>query len=267
MARFLRLLIPLAVLLSGSPAFADEPSDYEKEQQKVYTTCMDMTQTDADAAFDMAQTWIKTGGDLPALHCSAIALVRLKKYAEAGQTFEAMIAKAPSDNPALLANIYAQGGNAWLLGNYALRGYELFTAALKLLPETSSERVEVLIDRARALTMADDDKGALADLDAAAAGAPGRADILALRASTHRKLRQYDEAKIDLAHALELVPDDEEALLERGNLRITLGDEAGARADWVRFLALYPDSPEVEAVRRNLERLDVKVEDFTPDQN
>lgn len=256
-----------AALIAATPAAWAQATDFEREQEKTYTACMAMTESDADAAFDAAQTWAKTGGGLPALHCSAIALVRLKKYAEAGAAFEAMIGKAPSDNPELLANIYGQAGNAFFLGNFALRAFDLLTAGIKLLPETSPERAELLIDRARALTLAEDDAGALADLTAAAAVYPGRPDLLTLKASSHRKLRQFDAAKADLARALELSPDHPEALLERGNLRITLGDEAGARADWVRFLALYGDSSEAEAVRRNLERLDVRIEDFTPGEN
>ncbi|HXV73704.1 MAG TPA: tetratricopeptide repeat protein [Sphingomonadales bacterium] len=264
----MRRLLPFlaAALAFATPAFG-QGNDYEREQQETYAHCMSLTESEADTAFDMAQTWLKTGGGLPAQHCAAIALVKLKKYAEAGEAFEAMIPKAPADNPELTANIYAQGGNAWLLANFALRAHELFTAGLKLVPPGSSEHVELLIDRARALTMAEDDKGAIADLEAAARLLPERPDILALQASSHRRLRQFEAAQDALARALALAPDHPEALLERGNLRITLGDEAGARADWVRFLALYGESPEAEAVRRNLERLDVKVEDFTADKN
>ena len=266
MIRLKTIFLSLAALgISGVPlSVRAQTSDFEREQEKAYTTCMALTATDADAAFDMAASWANTGGGLPALHCSAIALFKLEKYSEAGEAFEAMIAKAPADNPELLANIYGQGGNAWLLGNYALRAYDLFTAGLKLLPAASAERAELLIDRARALAAADDDKGALADLEAAEAVLPDRADLLALKASSHRRLRQFEAAKADLARALALVPDQPEALLERGNLRITLGDETGARADWVRFLSLYPGAAEADAVRRNLERLDLRLEDPAP---
>ena len=36
--------------------------------------------------------------------------------------------------------------------------------------------------------------------------------------------------------------------------------ELAARADWVRLIALYPDSAAADAARRNLDRLDAALE-------
>jgi len=63
-----------------------------------------------------------------------------------------------------------------------------------------------------------------------------------------------------LARALALEPENTEGLLERGILRRLAGDETGARGDWLRVLALDPESPTAEAARANLEKLDVAVE-------
>lgn len=244
----------------GSGAAVAEQTNHEQQQQEIYSHCMTLLETDPDTAYDMSQTWLKTGGDLPAQHCAAMALVRLKKYDDAGAVFESMVIKAPTESPELAVNIYAQAGNTWLLANRPLRAHELFSAALKLLPANSSERVELLVDRARALTLAEDNASALADLNAALALSPNRVDILTLKASSHRKLDQLDAAQETVSRALTLSPDYPEALLERGNLRLLRGDNAGAREDWLRFLVRAGDSPEAEAVRRNLERLDVKTD-------
>lgn len=237
-----------------------EATDHERQQQEIYAHCMTLLETNPDTAYDLSQTWLKTGGGLPAQHCAAMALVRLKRYDEAGTVFEAMVIKAPTEHPELAVNIYAQAGNTWLLANLPLRAHELFSAALKLLPADSPERVELLVDRARALTLAEDNASALADLNAALVLSPNRADILTLKASSHRKLNQLDEAQAAVTRALTLSPEQPEALLERGNLRLLRGDDAGAREDWLRFLVRAGDSPEAEAVRRNLERLDVKID-------
>ena len=46
----------------------------------------------------------------------------------------------------------------------------------------------------------------------------------------------------------------------RGNIRRLQGDSAGARKDWLQAIKLAPTSPAAEAARRNLERMDIKVE-------
>ena len=43
-----------------------------------------------------------------------------------------------------------------------------------------------------------------------------------------------------IERALALAPDDPIALLERGNIRRLLGDDAGAHADWIRVLSVAP---------------------------
>ena len=55
-------------------------------------------------------------------------------------------------------------------------------------------------------------------------------------------------------------PDNAEGLLERGILRRLAGDEAGARDDWLKVLALAPEGPAAVDARANLERLDVRVD-------
>jgi regulator of sirC expression with transglutaminase-like and TPR domain len=60
--------------------------------------------------------------------------------------------------------------------------------------------------------------------------------------------------------ALELKGSHVAAYLERGNIRRLQGDSAGARKDWLQAIKLAPTSPAAEAARRNLERMDIKVE-------
>jgi hypothetical protein len=64
----------------------------------------------------------------------------------------------------------------------------------------------------------------------------------------------------DVTKALGSSPDNPDGLLERGILRRLIGDDLGARADWLAVTRFAPESPAAEAARRNLERMDVKVE-------
>lgn len=42
-------------------------------------------------------------------------------------------------------------------------------------------------------------------------------------------------------------------------IRRSGGDEAGARADWMRAIEIAPESPAADTARRNIELMDVKV--------
>lgn len=264
MKPFLRLI---AAALALAPALAAaEPQEFEDYQKQMYAECMALAERDADQAYDMAQTWAKTGGGLPARHCLAVALTGLEDYEQAGKTFEQLALDVTPEEEPLLPEIFGQGGNAYLLGEMPLEAHRLFTFGLELTDPSDPERVELLIDRARASAMAGHYDQALVDLGDAELLAPSRAGIHVLKASAYRALEDYEAAAASLERAFTFDPDNREALLERGNLRLTLGDEAGARQDWLSYLRLYPDSAGADAVRRNLERLDVNVEDFTPEE-
>ena len=64
----------------------------------------------------------------------------------------------------------------------------------------------------------------------------------------------------DIELALALAPRLPEALLERGILRRTRGDLAGARQDWLQLRLDAPDSVAAETAGRLLEDMDLKRE-------
>jgi regulator of sirC expression with transglutaminase-like and TPR domain len=67
-----------------------------------------------------------------------------------------------------------------------------------------------------------------------------------------RREERLDQAERDVDRALSLVPDDPEALLERGILRQRRGDEVGARSDWQRAQTLDPSSAAADLAEQNL---------------
>ena len=66
----------------------------------------------------------------PAEHCSAVALVGLKRYSEAAAKLDAL-GQAPGVGN-LRASLFDQAGNAWLLVNDAAHAAASFQAALAL---------------------------------------------------------------------------------------------------------------------------------------
>jgi regulator of sirC expression with transglutaminase-like and TPR domain len=151
------------------------------------------------------------------------------------------------------------------LANDPNKANELFTLALSQATPQTQAYADLLVDRSIARATAQDYQGALDDLSLAQLFVKESVSIYVLKASAYRALKKYDKAAQELANAFRINPDNREGLLERGNLRRETGDNDGARQDWLKYLQLYPDSPEAAAVRKNLEDMDVKVEDLPED--
>ena len=80
------------------------------------------------------------------------------------------------------------------------------------------------------------------------------------RASAYRYLESLELAADDVNRALELQQNHVATYLERGNIRRLTGNPDGARQDWLHTIELAPNSPAAEATRRNLEKLDIRVD-------
>ena len=135
------------------------------------------------------------------------------------------------------------------------RAYAVQSAALAI----DRDNVELLLDRGITLATAKNYWAAVDDLNRVLDLAPGRPDVLILRASAYRYLDALDLARDDIDRALARGPDNPDGLLERGILRRLAGDAPGARDDWLRAIALAEGTPVADSARANLERLDVKV--------
>ena len=219
-----------------------------------YGKCMGLAESSPVAALVEADSWLKQGGSDGADYCAAVALITLGRYGEAGRRLDALGASLTPRNPRLAAGVLAEAGQAYTLDRDTPKALAAQSAALKLGPDD----VELLLDRAVSLGSAGKYWDALDDLNHAHDLAPKRADILVLRAAGYRYLQSYELAAQNIAQALMLSPDDPDALVERGSLRKTTGDLAGARRDWVDAARIAGDTPAGDAARLNLELMDVK---------
>ena len=201
-----------------------------------YDRCIELGKRNPGTAIDQANGWYADGGGAAALHCESLALVDLKRYAEAAQKLTEAAGLGTIGAGPTRAELLDQAGNAWLLAGQADKAEGSFSAALAASPKNE----DVLADRARARGLRKDWAGAVADLSAVLALDPDRADVLVLRASALHAEGRREDARADIDRALQIYPDYPEALIERGNMKFENGDQAGARADWQTVVTDVP---------------------------
>jgi len=212
-----------------------------------YERCLELTRRDAQDALRIADLWQASGGGAMAIHCGALALAALKRYAEVAKRLD-QLGHSDVGPPAERADVFDQAGNAWLLARRGGEATQSFSSGLALTPRDP----DLLADRARAAAMLGDWKAADADLSAALKLDANRADLLVLRASARHALGRKGEARADLEAALRVVPNYPEALVERGTLKLESGDLNGARADWQAAIARAGGSAAAQIAQQRL---------------
>jgi len=225
------------------------------EQQR-YSGCLALARKAPKRAHDAALAWREEGGGDAALHCVALALLGMGKHEAAARQLEALSdAVAEGEGRARLrAELLGQAGNAWLIAGRPGAAEAALGRALALAPGNAA----LLVDRGVALVSQGKFWPALDDLNRALESEPDRLDALVFRAAAWRGAGSLELAEQDADRAIALDPDNFDALLERGAIRKAMGNEAGARADWLRVTERAAEGPLREAARRNLEEMDVK---------
>ncbi len=246
--------ILLALFIFGTAAHA-APVEIDSGN-RTYENCMRLANSDPDAALEAALAWQDMGGGGAAQHCVAATLFNLGQYVQAAKRFELVADQLHDAPPAARAAILAQSGTAWFRAEDLERAAAAQTAALKLAPKDS----EIFIDRAMTLAGAKNYWEAIDDLNRVININPDRVDALILRASAYRFVDALPLAQEDAEAAFRLAPDRPEVLLEYGILQRLLGNKDGARQIWLKLLRLHSGTPAADAAQRNLEMLDVLVE-------
>ncbi len=131
------LAIVLTAILVPAVARADEHTI-------AYATCMAYAREDPARALEAAQRWIEEGGEGPARHCEAIALLGLLRYADAALALEELVEEVTEAPIEDRADLLEQSAQAWLLAGDAPRAIEALSDALDLRPDA----IEYLIGRA-----------------------------------------------------------------------------------------------------------------------
>lgn len=248
--------LALVVLLFAAGPAAAAPAPGTADRQR-YESCLNLANLNPAAALGTAIKWVSERGGPPAQHCQAVALVGLKRYAEAAEKLDAL-GHAPGMG-ALRPELFDQAGNAWILQGEIDKAVASFQAALTL----SAGDADLYADLARAQAMQADWPEVESDLNAALSIAPRRADLLLLRASARHAQNHIADARADVDSALKLSPKNADGMVERGSLKRDSGDLPGARQDFQAALALDPGTQTQDAARRNLAALDAAAKGLT----
>ena len=218
-----------------------------------YQDCVSAIARKADDAFEMAMAWRDHGGGIPAERCAALALISLDQPGEAAARLDDLAQRKDAGSAGLRASLLGQAGNAWLLASQPENAEEAFSAALKL----TSQDAELWVDRARARAARADWANAESDLTVALGLDKTRPETFVLRASARNAQGNKTGYRSDIESALMIDPKYPDALVERGAIKAAAGDAAGARADWLQVLVNAPDTPAADAVRTQIEALEV----------
>lgn len=204
-----------ALALLALPFSQSASADIAAAEQERLNTCIELVETDPQAAYQDSLVWLGSGNRPRARYCNAISLLALEYYEEGAARLEAL-ANAP-DAIALedRALYMAQAGNAWLTGSYPDAAVTAFSEAIKIDPRNA----DYLKDRATGYLALERWLEAIDDLTAALSFQPNDPEAFALRARAHLAMNDLRNAEIDMQAALAQDPRNIDILVLRGDIR------------------------------------------------
>ena len=217
------------------------------QHKNEYGDCLNLAVSQPNDAINAANYWQKQGGDLGALHCKAIALISLKQYQAAAESF-VQIGNDERLSNKDRSNFLAQGSHLYLKSAQAIKARDTVNQAINL----SSDNVNLFVLRARIAAATGDSLSALKDLDYVLLEDKNNVEALTYRASLYRNLKRYDLAEEALSQAQSVSPSDPYMLLERGILSAVQNDNDTAKKVWQQIVTSYPQSSAANAAQRNL---------------
>lgn len=179
-----------------------------------YRDCIARIEASAEDGRRAALRWITDGGGKPARHCAAIADLAADLPRLAGSRLYRLAEEETPTDPLLAARLFAQAADAFLAAGEDKTALGMIDEAYALAPNA----LELHIIAAR--IYAGTGRWGLSKraLDNAEALAPLDAPSYVLRGRANQTLADYDAAAEDVRNALNLNPDNIDALLLRGEL-------------------------------------------------
>lgn len=250
----------IAVERRAAQAPANEMSLYlPDEVAERLQHCVDIAIDSPDKGAEDALVWAGEGGGFSAGQCLGFAYARAERWSDASIALESAADTADRAGArADAARLWAQAGNAALADGDAQRARMLLDKTLSSATIKGLALGEAHLDRARALVALDDLPSARADLDRAVELAGDDPLAWLLSATLARRMADLPRAARDIEEAKRRAPDDASVALEAGKIAILSGDDARAKEEWARVLALSPSSPQAAAAREMLEQVDTQ---------
>jgi tetratricopeptide (TPR) repeat protein len=188
--------------------------------------------------------------------CRALAAQKAGRMADAATEFEGAAATLKPDDPQA-ARLLAAAGNMWIAANQPGKAALALDRALAGKGLVADQMGGALLDRARAAEAQGDLKTARAKVQQAAASMSGDPFFWYFSAALAIREEDLPTAKLAIARALTLAPNDAMILFEAGHVANFAGEEATARDYWTRAAAADPNGPSGSAAKRALGLLPV----------
>lgn len=222
-------------------------------------SCLQQAVTDSPTALAAGDRWLaesRGSARSKPLQCLGHVYTVLLRWQAAEDAFVAAVAAAPAGDPARVAKLWAQAGNAALAGGHAERALTHFEAALARADATlPAERGEIELDRARALVALDRAGEAGEALTAAQRDAPDEPLVWLLSATLSRRQGDLAAAQRQIEVAVGLAPNDPDIGLEAGAIAMLAGRDDAARQSWRSVLLTAPESKAAATAKGYLAQL------------
>lgn len=245
------MMFALALLF----AMADDGVPIESVEAR-FNACVALVNTDPRAGETQATHWRLDGGKYFARECLGLAYAHQQRWQGAAAEFTGAAREAELEHDLRAGQYWAQAGNAQLANNQPREALSALDAALATGALAGLNLGEAQFDRARALVLLGDNKGARADIDRALKNAPEDPLIWLSSATLARRMDDLPRAKADIAEAFSRAHDDPSVMVEIGNIAAREGDAAGARGAWGEAIEIAPNSEAAERARAALKQFD-----------
>jgi tetratricopeptide (TPR) repeat protein len=208
-----------------------------------FNACVALTKSDVPRAQREAADWAKQADNLPARHCLGLAQAAAENWSAASATFVRAATAAESTNDPRAPLLWTQAANAALANADPQLARTALDRALKLPGVTEVMQGEAWLDRGRADVALDDMAAARIDIDHALKLVPNDPFAWLLSATLARRQDDLERASRDITEAAKLAPDAAAIALEAGNIAIEAGADNAAKVAWERAKKLAPSDP------------------------
>ena len=220
--------------------------------------CIEQAGKDPTTSLAQASAWVAEArgiGRSKPLECLGQVLTVLSRWEAAETAFADAAQAAPPSDPARIAALRAQAGNAALAGDKAERALVHLDAALGVAGIETQARGQIALDRARALVALQRPGEAMEAITAAQRDAPDEPLGWLLGATLARRGGDLAAAQRQIEVAGSLVPKDPDIGLEAGVIAVLAGREDAARKAWESVRLVAPDSAAATTAKGYLAQL------------
>ena len=221
--KYCRRIAPFFTAWLLLPAIAGAADSFV--QSPAYKECSALAGSNPSLALQKAEAWLKIDNGTSALHCRAMALYGLRRFAESAAALADVRLTIPRENVALRSYVARQSARAWVNASQPAQAIAALGGQLNEMAGMKGDNAAI---------------------------AQQTAEVLLDRARLRQTYGQLTDAIQDLDHAVSLSPMNEQVLLERARVFVQLNDPALAKQDLQAILRGNPTHADALSMMRQL---------------